>query len=135
MSSSIKHHPQIIDRDTEVFKNKLESILNKFKIDTLSEYMEAKKSLLEEQADVISGEKTQFELKLRSKEAELKEVSEELAREKLKNDHMEKVIKNMSLKIRDCYRYKRMVQTTGRAFMGWKMMTYYSRLRNRVYFF
>ena len=49
----IKHHPQIIDRDTEIFKNRLETMLNNFKIDTLTEYMEAKKHLLEEQGSII----------------------------------------------------------------------------------
>lgn len=67
----LKHHPQVMDRDTENFKNRLENMLNKFKVETVSEFMEAKRCLLEEQATVLGGQKTQFEIKLRSLEAEV----------------------------------------------------------------
>lgn len=67
-SIGIKHHPQIMDRDTENFKNRLESMLNKFKVDTVSEFMETKRCLLEEQESVLGGQKAQYELKLRSVE-------------------------------------------------------------------
>lgn len=69
--SNHRHHPQIIDRDTEVFKGKLETLLHQFKVETLTEYIEAKKSLLEEQASIIGGEKNQFELKLNTKIVEV----------------------------------------------------------------
>lgn len=67
----LKHHPQILDRDTEHFKNRMETMLNKFKVDTISEFMEAKRCLLEEQESVISGMKTQFELRLKTSETDV----------------------------------------------------------------
>lgn len=71
-TGSVRHHPQVLDRDTELFKSRLETMLNNFKIDTMTEYMEAKRHLLEEQAGIISGEKTQYELKLNSKITEVR---------------------------------------------------------------
>ena len=69
--AQIRHHPQVMDRDTEAFKNRLDNMLNQFKLNTLTEYMETKRALLEEQASVISSEKAQYELKLRTKEVEV----------------------------------------------------------------
>lgn len=47
-------------------------MLNKFKVDTITEFMEAKRCLLEEQESIIGGEKTQFELKLKTLETDVK---------------------------------------------------------------
>jgi hypothetical protein len=39
--------PQVIDEDTEHFKNKLEHLLNSFKTDAISEFMGMKKAMLD----------------------------------------------------------------------------------------
>lgn len=41
--------PQVMDEDTEHFKNKLEHLLNNFKTDAVSEFMSMKKEMLEYQ--------------------------------------------------------------------------------------
>lgn len=41
--------PQVIDEDTEHFKNKLEHLLNNFKVDAVSEFMSMKKEMLDYQ--------------------------------------------------------------------------------------
>lgn len=43
------HTPQVIDEDTEHFKIKLEHLLNIFKSDATTEFMQMKKSMLEDQ--------------------------------------------------------------------------------------
>ena len=45
--------PQVIDQDTEQFRNRLEHLLNGFKIDAVSEFMSMKKALLECQKEAI----------------------------------------------------------------------------------
>lgn len=68
---SLHHHPQIMDRDTEAFKNRLETLLNNFKLETMTEFMEAKRSLLQEQEDVVEGQKASFTSRLQAKELEV----------------------------------------------------------------
>lgn len=51
------HHPQVLDEDTERFKIRLDELVNKFKFETLTEFMTVKKHLLDEQNSAISQEK------------------------------------------------------------------------------
>jgi hypothetical protein len=67
----LHHHPQILDRDTEAFKNRLETLLNNFKLETMTEFMEAKRSLLEEQENVVDGQKATYDSRLQIKELEV----------------------------------------------------------------
>lgn len=61
------HHPQILDEDTERFKLRLEELVSKFKLETLTEFMSAKKHLLDEQASVIGQEKMYSDTRYQSK--------------------------------------------------------------------
>lgn len=65
--SKRNHHPQIIDEDTERFKMRLEEMINKFKLETLTEFMSAKKNLLDEQANTIGHERMISDSRYQSK--------------------------------------------------------------------
>ena len=65
--TTLNHHPQILDEDTERFKVRLEDLVNKFKLETLTEFMTAKRNLLDEQANAIMNEKMVCETKYQSK--------------------------------------------------------------------
>lgn len=54
------HHMQILDEDAEKFKIKLEDMVNKFKSETMSEFMGMKRSLLEEQNEAIESETRKY---------------------------------------------------------------------------
>ena len=45
-----------MDVDTENFKNKLDNLINIFKTNAISEFMEMKKDLLEERDQIIKNE-------------------------------------------------------------------------------
>lgn len=57
-----KHLPQLIDEDTENFKNRLgkssylDNLINVFKTNAISEFMEMKKDLIEERDQIIKNE-------------------------------------------------------------------------------
>ena len=48
--------PQVIDEDTEHFKNKLEHLLNNFKVDAVSEFMSMKKDMLDYQKECVKSD-------------------------------------------------------------------------------
>ena len=50
----------MIDEDTEHFKAKLDDLINKFRAETISEFMAVKRSLLEEQTDTIEAETRKY---------------------------------------------------------------------------
>jgi len=52
--------PQVIDEDTEHFKNRLEHLLNGFKVDAVSEFMSMKKALLDYQKDTIKTDTQKY---------------------------------------------------------------------------
>ena len=52
--------PQIIDEDTENFRIKLDHLINVFKSDALSEFMNMKKFLLENQVKTIKNETEKY---------------------------------------------------------------------------
>lgn len=54
------HHMQILDEDAEHFKNKLEDMVNRFKTETMTEFMNMKKSLLEEQNEAVETETRKY---------------------------------------------------------------------------
>lgn len=70
-SKKVHHHPQVIDEDTERFKLRLEDLVNRFKLETLTEFMTAKRNLLDEQASVLNSERMVSETKYQSKCFEL----------------------------------------------------------------
>ena len=45
-----------MDEDTENFKNKLDNLINIFKTNAISEFMDMKKELLEERDQIIKNE-------------------------------------------------------------------------------
>lgn len=61
------HHPQVLDEDTERFKIRLDELANKFKFETLTEFMTVKKHLLDEQDSAISHEKMIGDARYQSK--------------------------------------------------------------------
>lgn len=61
------HHPQILDEDTERFKVRLDELVGKFRLETLTEFMAAKKHLLDEQASAIGQERTVTDSRYQSK--------------------------------------------------------------------
>jgi hypothetical protein len=63
--------PQIIDEDTEHFKNRLENLLNTFKTDAVSEFMGMKKSMLEYQRDCVKGDTQKYLTMYEEKHQEL----------------------------------------------------------------
>ena len=63
----VNHHPQILDEDTERFKLRLDEMINKFKLETITEFMSTKKSLLDEQQSHITNEKMINESRFQSK--------------------------------------------------------------------
>lgn len=52
--------PQIIDEDTQHFRNRLEHLLNTFKTDAVSEFMSMKKSMIEYQKDTIKSDTQKY---------------------------------------------------------------------------
>lgn len=66
-SNPLSHHPQILDEDTEMFKMRLDDMTNRFKLETLTEFMSAKKNLLDEQQRILSEERLLNETKYQSK--------------------------------------------------------------------
>ena len=66
-SRRLNHHPQIIDEDTERFRLRLDELVNKFKFETLTEFMSAKRHLLDEQNTVVTQEKMIGESRYQSK--------------------------------------------------------------------
>ena len=56
------HHPVVFDADVERFKNRLESMLNTFKLESLSEILSTKKGMMEEQTNFLSSQKRQHDL-------------------------------------------------------------------------
>ena len=74
-SKKVNHHPQILDEDTERFKLRLDDLVNKFKLETITEFMSAKKNLLDEQSSAIMNEKMIAESRYQSKCFEVVSVS------------------------------------------------------------
>lgn len=70
--------PQIIDEDTEHFRNRLEHLLNGFKTDAVSEFMSMKKSMLEYQKDTIKSDTQKYLTMYEEKHQELLEAKEKL---------------------------------------------------------
>ena len=66
-AKKVNHHPQILDEDTERFKLRLDDLVNKFKLETITEFMSAKKHLLDEQSSTIMNEKMVAESRFQSK--------------------------------------------------------------------
>ena len=52
--------PQVIDEDTEHFRNRLEHLLNGFKTDAVSEFMSMKKAMLDYQKETIKGDTQKY---------------------------------------------------------------------------
>ena len=48
--------PQVIDQDTEHFKNKLEHLLNNFKVDAVSQFMGMKREMLDYQKECVKND-------------------------------------------------------------------------------
>lgn len=67
IAKKVNHHPQILDEDTERFKLRLDELVNKFKLETITEFMSAKKHLLDEQSSAIMNEKMVAESRFQSK--------------------------------------------------------------------
>jgi hypothetical protein len=61
-SGDLFHHPVIFDADVERFKNKLEGMLNSFKLESLSEILSVKKEMLEEKSKFLASHKKQQDL-------------------------------------------------------------------------
>lgn len=57
---SIYHHLQVLDEDAENFRSKLDTLINGFKNETMSEFMQIKRNLLQEQQDTIENETRKF---------------------------------------------------------------------------
>ena len=70
--------PQIIDEDTEHFRNRLEHLLNGFKTDAVSEFMSMKKSMLEYQKDTIKNDTQKYLTMYEEKHQELLEAKDKL---------------------------------------------------------
>lgn len=118
---SKNHHPKMIDDDTERFKFRLDDMLNKFRLDTLNEFMEAKKGLLEDQISAISSERNNYEQILNEKMKELGETKEALA----KNIQVLEKKNSSILKMSEIIGRERFMKikfkTAGKAFLGWKI--------------
>ena len=52
--------PQVIDEDTEHFKNRLEHLLNTFKTDTVSQFMSMKREMIQCQKDTIKSDTQKY---------------------------------------------------------------------------
>ena len=52
--------PQVIDEDTEQFRNRLQHLLNGFKSDAVSQFMSMKKAMLEYQKETIKGDTQKY---------------------------------------------------------------------------
>ncbi|KAM3142330.1 hypothetical protein pb186bvf_005487 [Paramecium bursaria] len=82
------HAPQIIDEDTEQFKLRLEHLLNVFKTEATSEFMQMKRSMLDDQKQTIKSETERYLQMYEQKTAELAQVKDQLA-ETLKNNQIQ----------------------------------------------
>lgn len=65
------HHIQILDEDAEHFRNKLDEMINKFKTETMSEFMSMKRGLLEEQQETIDMETQKYTRILENRNTEV----------------------------------------------------------------
>lgn len=70
--------PQIIDEDTEHFRNRLENLLNTFKTDAVSEFMSMKKSMIEYQKDTIKTDTQKYLTMYEEKHQELLQAKDQL---------------------------------------------------------
>ena len=70
--------PQIIDEDTEHFKNRLEHLLNGFKTDAVSEFMSMKQSMLDYQKESVKTDTQKYLTMYEEKHQELMETKEKL---------------------------------------------------------
>lgn len=52
--------PQIIDEDTQHFRNRLQNLLNIFKTDAVTEFMSMKRSMLDYQKDTIKTDTQKY---------------------------------------------------------------------------
>ena len=65
------HHMQILDEDAERFRDKLDNMVNKFKTETMSEFMSMKRSLLEDQEETINTETRKYTRILENRNSEV----------------------------------------------------------------
>lgn len=74
------HQLQVIDEDTEHFKQKLDGLINSFRTETLNEFMSIKRSLLEDQTNAIDGETRKYGKLLENRTNELDKTKEALGK-------------------------------------------------------
>ena len=82
--------PQVIDEDTEHFRNRLEHLLNTFKTDAVSEFMGMKKSMIEYQKETIKSDTQKYLTMYEEKHQELLQAKEQLIG--LSRDHERKTL-------------------------------------------
>jgi centrosomal protein POC5 len=70
--------PQIIDEDTEHFRNRLEHLLNGFKTDAVGEFMSMKRSMLDYQKETIKNDTQRYLSMYEEKHQELLQAKERL---------------------------------------------------------
>ena len=108
--------PQVIDEDTEQFRNRLEHLLNGFKSDAVSEFMSMKKAMLEYQKETIKGDTQKYLTMYEEKHKELLANKDQLI--SLTSDVEKKTmqIELMSAHIAKLNRKIRVNQTLSRPF-------------------
>lgn len=82
------HHPQLIDEDIETFKSKLEASILNFKTEALKDFMSIKRNVLQEQANTIDNERNKYNALLSSKQNEIENLKEDLARSNKLNEDL-----------------------------------------------
>jgi hypothetical protein len=115
------HHPKMIDDDTERFKIRLDDMLNRFRLDTLNEFMDAKRCLLEDQVNSISKEKNNYENILMQKNNEISELKESLGKSLLVLEKKSNSILKMSEIIGKEKILKMKYRTAGKALFALKI--------------
>ena len=82
------HHPQLIDEDIETFKSKLETSILNFKTEALKDFMSIKRNVLQEQSNTIDNERNKYNALLSSKQNEIENLKEDLARSNKLNEDL-----------------------------------------------
>lgn len=70
--------PQIIDEDTQHFRNRLEHLLNTFKTDAVSEFMSMKRSMIEYQKDTVKSDTQKYLTMYQEKHQQLLQAKDKL---------------------------------------------------------
>ena len=125
------NYPIMIDNDIEKFRIRLDSMLNKFKLESISEILKTKKNLLIDQSKFLSNEKKGFNMEIERLITEIKNQKEKVKIfEKKDRDNKIKIFR-LSKKLGERTNFVKKLPILSQIFYFWKNNKQFTKIKRQ----